>query len=236
MDSNEPAGPAPGRSKSTTTATGCSSDTGPTCHGGETCGRSHASNSSGSTSSAVATHARPTAEQEPLMVSRNRLSAMSSSELLLRCAHDLFFEKIRPPSGQMLLGLGGDFDLSLSRLVTLCCPSDCEPVALALTISGTACSCSPAYPTPTASLFGCKDVPAMLARRERMKSKHGNGNGFGLTLGQYCATHKIDLTPGFVEKLMGFPPDWTDARTAISNDCEGSATPSCPRSPSTSDD
>lgn len=36
------------------------------------------------------------------------------------------------------------------------------------------------------------------------------------------------LNPEWVEWLMGYPPGWTD--------CEGSGTPSCPRSPSTSAD
>jgi hypothetical protein len=41
----------------------------------------------------------------------------------------------------------------------------------------------PMWPTPTADNFECKDMDAMLARRERVKLSSGNGNGFGLTLG-----------------------------------------------------
>jgi hypothetical protein len=38
------------------------------------------------------------------------------------------------------------------------------------------------WPTPTANQFECRDMEALLARRERAKKKSGNGNGFGLTL------------------------------------------------------
>jgi hypothetical protein len=41
-------------------------------------------------------------------------------------------------------------------------------------------------PTPTASLFGCKDVDKMLTRRAKYAEKYGN-NGFGLTLQQWVA-------------------------------------------------
>jgi hypothetical protein len=80
---------------------------------------------------------------------------------------------------------------------------------LALTTSGTDCSCSPRFPTPTASAFGCKDVAKMLARRERCRRRTGNGNGFGLTLGQFCALQGISLTPELQERLMGFPEGWS---------------------------
>lgn len=58
----------------------------------------------------------------------------------------------------------------------------------------------------------------MLARRERLKRQHGNGNGFGLTLGQWCAMNGVELTPEMVEQMLGFPEGWTD--------CGCSATPS----------
>ena len=39
------------------------------------------------------------------------------------------------------------------------------------------------WPTPTARNFECKDLERLEERRQRMKIKHGNGNGFGMTLG-----------------------------------------------------
>lgn len=66
----------------------------------------------------------------------------------------------------------------------------------------------------------------MLARRERLKAQHGNGNGFGLTLGQWCAMNGVDLTPEMVERMLGFPVGWTD--------CGCSATPSMSESDGTS--
>lgn len=115
----------------------------------------------------------------------HRLLALSSSALLSNFARGLFSEKIRRESAGMLPGLGGDSAMNLKLLATLFCPSDSEPVALGLTTSGTGCSCLPRIPTPTASQFGCKDVPRMLARR--VKQQHKNGNGFGLTLRQWVA-------------------------------------------------
>ena len=88
----------------------------------------------------------------------------------------------------------------------------------------------------------------MLQRREECKAKRKNGNGFGLTLGQYVAVFPTpsvtdpkgssregqrrgqlseavaiggQLNPTWVEWLMGFPLGWTDL--------EDSETPSCPR-------
>lgn len=139
-----------------------------------------------------------------------RASAVSSSELLMSFALALFSARIPRPSVQMLPGLGRDFDPAWRALVTLSCPSDSEPVALGLTTVGTGCSCSPSWPTPTASLFGCRDVRNLLSRRERCKEKHRNGNGFGLTLGQHCALIGVEPTPGLLEGLMGFPEGWTD--------------------------
>jgi hypothetical protein len=80
---------------------------------------------------------------------------------------------------------------------------------LAHSTSATGCSCSATIPTPSASLFGCRDVPAMLERRQRCKDRTGNGNGFGLTLGQWAALNNIALTPERVEQMMGFPVGWT---------------------------
>lgn len=43
-------------------------------------------------------------------------------------------------------------------------------------------ACSSLLPTPTANNYEC-DPEVFLPRRERLKAKHMNGNGFGLTLG-----------------------------------------------------
>lgn len=68
----------------------------------------------------------------------------------------------------------------------LSCPSDSDPVALGLSISGTACGCSLIVPTPTASQTPVKDVGRLLERRAKYREKYGN-NGFGLTLAQWLA-------------------------------------------------
>lgn len=71
-------------------------------------------------------------------------------------------------------------------------------------------------PTPSASMFGCKDVPKMLARRERLKKAKKNGNGFGLTLGQWTAlTEGGEPSPAWVEWLMGFPMGWTETAASV---------------------
>jgi hypothetical protein len=59
-------------------------------------------------------------------------------------------------------------------------------------ISGRGCSL---LPTPNATEFGCKDVPRMLERRRECKERTGNGNGFGLTLGQLVAVEQYNLLP-----------------------------------------
>jgi hypothetical protein len=96
-------------------------------------------------------------------------------------------------------------------------------------------------PTPTAGNFDAQDVPRLLARREAQKLKHGNGNGFGLTLNQWVKVQQFptprssgstmgggangrkaaeargdlvlgSLNPPWVEWLMGWPSGWTDLR------------------------
>ena len=76
------------------------------------------------------------------------------------------------------------------------------------------------YPTPDGSAFECRDVGRMMQRREECKERTGNGNGFGLTLGQFAAT--LGATPGSSASmgkrgvlnpelprwLMGFPAAW----------------------------
>ena len=95
----------------------------------------------------------------------------------------------------------------------------------------TLCDFVTMYPTPSASGFECKDVERMVSRREECKKRHGNGNGFGLTLGQHVALQTVGhslssetqpdslsgaetqpkrLNPAWVEWLQGFPPGWTE--------------------------
>jgi hypothetical protein len=129
----------------------------------------------------------------------NRVSAVSSSAFLMRFAHACFCGRIRPQSGQTLPGLGGDSDLLLSRLATLSCPSDSEPVALALTIDGTDCSCSANYRTPTK-----RDWKGMSAKKWRERAVGDNTP----TLPDQIGGPPL---PEFVEVLMGFPEGWTTA-------------------------
>jgi hypothetical protein len=40
------------------------------------------------------------------------------------------------------------------------------------------------WPTPDASVFEAANMERLMERRQECRSRHGNGNGFGLTLGQ----------------------------------------------------
>lgn len=151
---------------------------------------------------------------------RLRHSVLSSSASLRSFALALFSGRTPPAVGPTPPGPGNDSETLCQTLATLSCPSASVPVALGRATRGTGCSCSLRHPTPSASLFGCKDLEKLLARRERCKEKHGNGNGFGLTLGQWAALNGVELTPEAVEEMMGFPPGWTD--------CGPSGTPSTP--------
>ena len=57
----------------------------------------------------------------------------------------------------------------------------CALRASARTTSGSGCS---GWPTADAHGFECKDVFRMMERRQECRDRTGNGNGFGLTLGQ----------------------------------------------------
>jgi hypothetical protein len=66
------------------------------------------------------------------------------------------------------------------------------------------------YPTPEAGCFGMADAERLLARRAATKERTGNGNGFGLTLGQmvplvfgYPTCEASDATGGRVSKEIG---------------------------------
>lgn len=114
-------------------------------------------------------------------------SEVSSSALLMFFALQLWSARTLTPVEPTLFGPGGECELDFEALDTLCCPSDSGRVALALTTGETGCTCLPRVPTPTASLFSAGDAEKLLARREREKARGRNGNGFGLTLGQWIA-------------------------------------------------
>lgn len=147
-------------------------------------------------------HAKETVMQEASISEQERISRLSSCGSLARFALDLFSEKIRPSRGPTLPGLGIDLELDWSRLVTLSCPSDSGPVALALTTGEIGCSCSPNYPTPVASDH--KGSTGVGSRRGTLSER----------LAVECKSHSDRSTvyprPEFVEDLMGFPIGWTD--------------------------
>ena len=111
------------------------------------------------------------------------------------------------------------------------------------------------WPTPPAAGFDCADVPRLLQRREEVKAKGINGNGFGLTLGQAVkvamwptplsrdwrsgkasqATHDKNARP-LSETVGGqLNPTWVEWLMGFPlgwTDCVASETPSCLRSSS----
>lgn len=150
------------------------------------------------TSFAEAIHAKPTAQPWEAVTASTRASAVSSCGLLLHFARALWSERIRPTSDAMLPGLGGASEMALNRSVTLSCPSDSEPVALGLSISGNGCSCSPRYPTPTASDW------------KGGKRKRKSGSQVNLRDEFTQTTGWLYLHPEDLEAAQGFPTTWTE--------------------------
>ena len=71
------------------------------------------------------------------------------------------------------------------------------------------------WPTPTANEMRTTSKEALMARRLACKEKAKNGNGFGLTLGNamtMAGETGGSLNPTWVEKLMGWPDDWTSLK------------------------
>lgn len=134
------------------------------------------------------------------------LSEANFCVLLRRFVLALCFERIRPVSGKMRRGRGGNSAAPWSSLATAWCPSASGRVALARTINGTACSCSPSMRAPNA-----RDWKGQSAQSWRTRT---NGDRTPTLPDQIGGTPH----PEFVEALMGFPIGWTD--------CAVSATPS----------
>lgn len=151
-----------------------------------------------SIASLAAIHAKRIAEPAHPISLVNRASATSSSALLMSFAHALWYARIRRLFGVTLPGLGGDFDLNLNRLVTLCCPLDCEPVALGHSTGGNECSCSVSFPTPTATDW----------RGGKKKRKAGTQANLRDEFTQ--RTGLLYLHPEDCEAALGLPTTWTE--------------------------
>lgn len=153
--------------------------------------------------SSAATPAKQTQPPPAPVLPECRASAVSSSALLRHFAHALWSERIRRTSKQMHLGRGGDFDVNWNRLVTLCCPSDSERVALGLTTAETDCSCLPKIPTPTAS-----DWKGGTAKTHPKSSRQLFRHYWARQTGTPYAPCQV------YEAAQGFPITWTELNAA----------------------
>lgn len=135
------------------------------------------------------------------------------SKLLRLCALDLWFARILQPCEPTLPGLGGDFDRNWRALVTACCPSDSEPVALGLTTDGIACSCSASVPTPCARDWKDGTSVAHAVKHYKRNITEKRGPQFP----RWVAFHH-GFMPGPIvyEVALGFPEDWTAIESAPS--------------------
>jgi hypothetical protein len=148
-------------------------------------------------------HVKETATQEACTKHTTKTLGGIYSASLTTIALDLWSEKIRRWSGPTLYGHGVQCEMVLSALDTLFCLSESDTAALVGVIGGNACSCSPRYPTPTASDWkgsvGIGSRRGTLAERLAMLCPPARGE-----------TQTAYPHPEFVELLMGFPTGWTD--------------------------
>lgn len=177
--------------------------------------------------SSAAIRAKRIAGPDSEAAQANRRSAVSSSELLMNFARELWSERIRQRRASTLPGLGPGFDPSLSDLVTLCCPSDCEPVALGLTVNASDCSCLLKGPTPCARDWKDNGDVEKVKRHYERNQREKRGSQFP----RWVAFHH-GFVPGPIvyEVALGFPEDWTLIESAALE------TAFAPKSPSGSAD
>lgn len=105
------------------------------------------------------------------------------------------------------------------------------------------------WPTPDASVFEAANMERLMERRQECRARHGNGNGFGLTLGQAvtllcsglahgsitdgsCAPtdERGRLHPSHAGWMMGYPPEWDSCGAMAMQSCRRSRPPSSRRS------
>lgn len=78
----------------------------------------------------------------------------------------------------------------------------------------TSASGSTGWPTPSASGFEAKDPKRLLERRAECKARTGNGNGFGLTLGQQICLMQGWPTPAARDHFPAHKPEYIEAKMA----------------------
>ena len=151
-----------------------------------------------SMSFAEAIRARQTAEHGPRTEVKNRVLAVSSSELLMHFAHALWYGRIQSPQ-PTLPGLGSGFDVNWSKLVTLACPSDSEAAAVGRTRDASECSCSVHWATPKASDWKGGTAKQRTDGGNREEFKHQWTRRTGYTYPD----------PEVIEAVLTFPVGWT---------------------------
>ncbi len=148
-----------------------------------------------------------------------RVRRFMACRSLIAIGRVLFCAKTHPSFDGMLPGLGGDSEAHSKAWATRFSLSARERVALALTIDGNACSCSPNFRTPTA-----RDYKGMSAKSWRERSK---GDVTPTLPDQLGGTPH----PDFLEALMGYPIGWTALNPSATPSTRAPSIPSSPRSP-----